>query len=178
MSSLAFDGFTLVVRRLPGHSIGHVARLDEDGALRGTEGHVLIGGDLLLQDVTPNPIPEAGPGGELARALAQFLDSLGYLEALPIGLVLPGHGPAIHDHRRLIAQYRAHHARRLDQVGMLVDPKGTTCFEIARRLYPQSYHEHVFQAVAESYAHLLYLVDQGRIRAERRGGVEYYIPVG
>lgn len=89
----------------PGHDPGHVC------LFRPADG-VLVCGDLLLPGYTPN----IQPGFDGADALADFLDSLRRMAALPVSLVLPAHGAPYEDARTRAGELTAHHARRLEQL--------------------------------------------------------------
>lgn len=89
----------------PGHDPGHICLFRErDG--------VLICGDALLPDTTPN----IQPTSQREDALADYLATLAKLEAMPVRLVLPSHGDAYADHEARARALTAFHARRLDEV--------------------------------------------------------------
>jgi len=148
---------------LPGHALGHTGYWD-------SMGQVLIGGDHLLDSVTPNPIMEAvGPGHPAAvphapyRALTlgQFLDSLERVSAMPLTRVLAGHGPEILDHVGLANYYRTVHERRLDSLqARLVVP--ISAWDLTRLVYPKVKNLELFLALSEVLAHLDLLVVRGR----------------
>lgn len=148
---------------LPGHALGHTGYWDRAGEL-------LIGGDHLLDSVTPNPIMEAvGPGHPAAvphapyRALTlgQFLDSLERVATMPLARVLPGHGPEVSDHVGLAAHYRTVHERRLDSLhARLSEP--ISVWDLTRLVYPRVKNLDIFLALSEVLAHLDLLVVRGR----------------
>lgn len=158
-SPIPFDGFDLEVLYTPGHCLGHVS-------LWWPETGTLLGGDLLLQEVSPNPLAEPLPGGSHALTLGQFLDSLALAETLPAARVLPGHGPVITDPGPVIAGYRAHHERRLGHVHAALPPGGATVYDLTRKLYPRVSDPNLFLALSEVLAHLELLEQQGRAVAE------------
>ena len=73
------------VLHLPGHADGHIALHDEDGGR-------LLGGDVLLDEITPNvgrwPDTAADP-------LGRYLATLRRVAGLAPAVVYPGHGPVI-----------------------------------------------------------------------------------
>jgi glyoxylase-like metal-dependent hydrolase (beta-lactamase superfamily II) len=138
----------------PGHSDGQLMFYDAADAL-------LLCGDHVLQKITPNisrwPFAELDP-------LGRYLRSLNELAALPVRLALPGHGPLITDWQGRIQQLLAHHDERLTVMAAVVNGRATP-YEISQRVFDfnrLSIHEKRF-AVAETLAHLDYLVWQERI---------------
>ena len=91
----------------PGHAADHVAFLSADG--------VCFSGDLVL-GLGSTIVP---PGG---NALAAFMDSLALLQAEPLELIAPGHGPWITDPAAKLAEYVEHReARERRLVAALAD---------------------------------------------------------
>lgn len=81
----------------PGHAADHVAFLSPGG--------VCFSGDLVL-GLGSTIVP---PGG---NSLAAFLDSLRLLQAEPLELIAPGHGPWITDPAAKLAEYVEHRETR------------------------------------------------------------------
>jgi len=85
--TIADHGIELRILATPGHTRGHICLHDERTG-------VLYGGDLLLTTGEVQlglvALPTDDPAGEL-------LASLALVEALPVSLVLPGHGDAYAD---------------------------------------------------------------------------------
>ena len=81
----------------PGHAADHVAFLSADG--------VCFSGDLVL-GIGSTIVP---PGG---NSLAAFVDSLRLLQAEPLELIAPGHGPWITDPGAKLAEYVEHREMR------------------------------------------------------------------
>ncbi|MDX6624974.1 MAG: hypothetical protein QOE75_2906 [Solirubrobacterales bacterium] len=81
----------------PGHAADHVAFLSGDG--------VCFSGDLVL-GLGSTIVP---PGG---NSLAAFMDSLRLLQAEPLELIAPGHGPWITDPAAKLAEYVEHRETR------------------------------------------------------------------
>lgn len=81
----------------PGHAADHVAFLSSDG--------VCFSGDLVL-GLGSTIVP---PGG---NSLAAFMDSLRRLQAEPLQLIAPGHGPWIVDPAAKLAEYVEHREAR------------------------------------------------------------------
>jgi glyoxylase-like metal-dependent hydrolase (beta-lactamase superfamily II) len=81
----------------PGHAADHVCFLSEDG--------VCFSGDLVLGLGSTFVPPEGG-------SLAAYMDSLRRLQAEPIELICPGHGPWITDPAAKLAEYVEHREMR------------------------------------------------------------------
>jgi glyoxylase-like metal-dependent hydrolase (beta-lactamase superfamily II) len=81
----------------PGHAADHVCFLSEDG--------VCFSGDLVL-GLGSTIVP---PGG---GSLAAYMRSLRLLQAEPIELIAPGHGPWVEDPAAKLAEYVEHREMR------------------------------------------------------------------
>lgn len=151
---------TFEILLTPGHSEGHAV-------LYCRAEHLLLCGDAVLIKITPNvgrwPTSSANP-------LAAFLQSLSRLQTLDVALALPGHGPLITRFTARVAELQAHHAERLHLAQAAADA-GATGWEICTSIFvvdQLSSHQLRF-AMAETLAHLDYLVDVERL--ERVEGV-------
>ncbi len=90
---------------LRGHADGHIVLYDErDGRL--------LGGDVLLQRITPNV-----GAWEDSRPdpLGDYLETLRRLEELAPRIIYPGHRGLIENAAERAAETRAHHDARLDR---------------------------------------------------------------
>jgi glyoxylase-like metal-dependent hydrolase (beta-lactamase superfamily II) len=138
---------------LPGHADGHIALLGEQSGR-------LIGGDVLLEDITPNvgrwPDTAADP-------LGRYLQTLERLAALSPSLVLPGHGPLIADAARRAREIAGHHDDRLDAAQDALLEGAETPFEVGRLIWREAlgFHEQRF-ALVEAISHLERLAALGR----------------
>ncbi len=142
----------------PGHSDQHLV-------FYCAEERLLLCGDAVLIKITPNI--SLWPHGR-PDPLADFLRSLDQLANLQVDLALPGHGPLIQAFGERLAELRAHHHERLE-VMALAAGGGATAFSICTAVFPTtalSPHQLRF-AMAETLAHLEYLVGVGRL--ERAG---------
>jgi glyoxylase-like metal-dependent hydrolase (beta-lactamase superfamily II) len=81
----------------PGHSPDHVCLLTSDG--------VCFSGDLVLGEGSTFVPPDGG-------SLAAYMDSLRRMQAEPIELICPGHGPWIEDPAAKLAEYVEHREMR------------------------------------------------------------------
>jgi glyoxylase-like metal-dependent hydrolase (beta-lactamase superfamily II) len=138
----------------PGHSDGHLALYCADERL-------LLCGDTVLIKITPNI--SLWPHGR-PDPLADFLRTLDELERIAVDLALPGHGPLITAFGQRLAQLRAHHDERLLAVERAVGG-GATTFAVCTAIFPtdQLTAHQIRFAMAETLAHLEYLVGVGRM---------------
>lgn len=108
----------------PGHDPAHICLFRErDG--------VLVSGDALLPDTTPNIQPTAGR----EDALGDYLATLRRLAGLPIRLVLPSHGEPYEDHRGRAHALTDFHARRLQTILSELDGPPRAVGDLARTLF-------------------------------------------
>lgn len=139
----------------PGHSDGQMLLYDESDKL-------LLSGDHVLMKITPNiglwVYSDPNPLGD-------FLDSLKQVRELDVRLALPGHRRLIEDWQGRIDEIIHHHEVRLDSVLKAIESGKHTPYEVAAFIFPTerfTVHEWRF-ALAESYAHLEYLRQNGKI---------------
>ncbi|MBE3589180.1 MAG: hypothetical protein IMW93_11715 [Thermoanaerobacteraceae bacterium] len=73
-----------------------------------------------------------------------------------------------------MAQLEAHHRERLEIVRRVAFPEATA-YDVCRQVFSAdlSLHEMRF-AMAETLAHLVFLVKRGKLEMKRRGGVFIY----
>jgi len=138
-----------------GHSPEHVSLYDE-------QDRILISGDMVLPRISTNVSvfavePEGNP-------LQLYLDSLTKFADLPDDtLVLPAHGKPFRGLHTRIAQLRAHHAARLDEVrAVCVEPKSAV--DIVPLMFKRQLDAHQLSfAIGEALAHLHYLWYNGSL---------------
>jgi len=138
----------------PGHSVQHLV-------FYCAEERLLLCGDAVLIKITPNV--SLWPAGR-PDPLADFLGSLDLLAALAVDLALPGHGPLIRAFGERLAELHAHHHERLEVMAQMAE-HGATAFAVCSTVFPTatlSPHQMRF-AMAETLAHLEYLVGIGRL---------------
>lgn len=136
----------------PGHSPGHVCLFDPDS-------RVLLSGDQLLPDVTPNIglHPQSTPD-----PLDDFLSSLAALADLAPVLVLPAHGDPFGDAAGRAGRIAAHHARQKERVVAIVEGGRWRAWEVALRLWgPRDSLIEKRLALQEALAHLQSLARAG-----------------
>lgn len=151
----------------PGHSDGHIC-------LHEPEQGLLLCGDLLLREITPNISQWSDSGNPLHN----YLDSLERIQGLGSLLALPGHREPFRDPVARIGELQAHHQERLGEILSLLPEEGATPYEVASgmrwdldckdwREFPLAQK---WFATGEAMAHLRYLEQQGRITCNLLAG--------
>lgn len=122
--TILVGGRTLRVLALPGHTPGHMGLYDEQDGL-------LICGDHILGRITPNitrwPTEK--------DSLGSYLESLELTRGLKLDLVLPGHRDLVTEPQKRIAELKAHHARRLDEIRGILHRGSMTAYEVASQMH-------------------------------------------
>jgi glyoxylase-like metal-dependent hydrolase (beta-lactamase superfamily II) len=142
----------------PGHTPGHLC-------LRELDAKLLLTGDHVLPRITPNV--GLHPNSE-AEVLADFVASLDKVSRYDDHDALPAHEYRFRGLGVRVRQLHVHHEHRcqeiVDAVGELGDP---TLWQLAERLtWSRSWAEigsMRFAAIAETTAHVRYLVDGARL---------------
>ena len=170
---IEFESGSLKVLHTPGHTPGSCSFVREAN-------RTLVCGDCVLKRITPNPIlsPDPLDPTKRFRSLAEYLVSLAKLRSYSPTLAYGGHGEPVTDFDEIFHRYLRAIDERQKRVIGLVPGSGTTAFEVARRLFPDSFdHDvHRFLAISEAIAHLDYAESEGKVAVEISGGVEYYKP--
>ncbi|MCX7142576.1 MAG: MBL fold metallo-hydrolase [Proteobacteria bacterium] len=137
-----------------GHSPEHLSLYDASA-------DVLISGDQILPEITPNIA--VWPGGD-QNPLQSFLDSLGKFMSLGGDpLVLPSHKQPFRGLVQRVIEFRHHHDERL---GHLADAcaRPMTCFEALPALFGRPLrNEELGFGLGEGVAHLNYLEGRGAL---------------
>jgi len=162
---------TMVLRPIhcPGHSPGLLCfYLEEKG--------ILISGDHLLKEISPNPLINASKKkGELPNtSLKHYLNSIRRIDGLEVSLVLPGHGEPVEDFKGLLEKILRHHEQRLELVLSMLSQGEKTAYDISRALFPYTKSFEIFLGVSEVLGHLSILLEEGKISLRSRNGIDYY----
>lgn len=170
-AELEFESGSLRVLHTPGHTPGSCSFVREAN-------RTLICGDCVLKRITPNPILSPDPIDPERRfpSLAEYLVSLAKLREFRPTLAYGGHGEPVTDFEEIFNRYvRAIDDRQRNVIAQ-VTSTGVTAFELAEKLFPNSFDAdvHRFLAISESVAHLDYAESEGKIGVELRDGVEFY----
>ncbi|WP_135820939.1 MBL fold metallo-hydrolase [Halostella litorea] len=158
------------VRAAAGHAQGELV-FEYDGA----DGREAVVGDQVLPDITPNPLlqPPLERGDERPRVLPAFNDSLDSLREVGYDRVLPGHREIIDSPSERIADIRAEHEDRTENVLAAVDGK-TTAVDVMEELFGDLPLTELFPGMSEAVGHLDVLELRGEVTRSERGGVVVY----
>jgi glyoxylase-like metal-dependent hydrolase (beta-lactamase superfamily II) len=157
---------TLHVHHRPGHS-------PTDTVFHDRERRILIAADHLLGHISSNPLitrPRDG-SNQRPQALVHYLESLAATREMDAGLVLPGHGDPITDHRALIDQRFVLHRRRADKIHRLLAEQPRSAYEIAQALWGNIAVTQAYLTLSEVLGHLDVLANEGRVQESEREGV-------
>lgn len=148
----------------PGHTRGHMCLYEPTKK-------ILISGDHILYDITPNI--SLWSDGE--NPLNNYLMSLGKIYELDVQLVLPGHRRIFKDCKERIRELKHHHQVRTEEVlSILLEQGRMDAYQVASRmsweiaydswdLFPATQK---WFATGEAIAHLKYLEEKGMIQRE------------
>ena len=157
---------SLEVFHRPGHSPTDTVFLD-------ARRRMLLAADHLLAHISSNPLITRPRDGstDRPRALMTYLDSLKATREMDVGLVLPGHGEPITDHRALIDErFRMHH-RRAEKLHGLIVERPRSAYELAQALWGNIAVTQAYLTLSEVLGHTDILLDEGRVREVEHGGV-------
>ncbi len=168
---LEYGGYKLRCIDCAGHSPGQTCLYIKEKKL-------LFAGDHILYDITPNV--SAWEDGQ--NPLESYLKNLEKLKALDIETALPAHRGITCGPKERIDQIIDHHNERLEEIIDALGKKGSmNPYEIASSLKWNtacSWEElppfQKYSAVGEVFAHLTYLMNQGRVEREIIDGVYVY----
>jgi glyoxylase-like metal-dependent hydrolase (beta-lactamase superfamily II) len=156
------DGWSVVVRSVPGHTPGSLT-------FEVPEAGVLFTGDTVLRDITPNAIVDEDPErpGEAFRSVSRYFETLAGIETGGAHM-LTGHGRRIPDfaaHRRKL---EGRYAFRTAQIERVLAGRPKTVAELCERIFPTVRPMDLYLAYSEVLGFLMYLEDLGRV--ELQGG--------
>jgi glyoxylase-like metal-dependent hydrolase (beta-lactamase superfamily II) len=157
---LKFGGYHFRCVATPGHTIGHTCLYEPTKK-------ILLAGDHILMDITPNIVCWS----DAENPLKLFLASLDKIDQLKVDHVLPGHRRLIDRPKERIEELRKHHARRLEEVLSILDGSSMTAFQTASNMtwdfvsesWDQFPATQKWFATGEAISHLRYLQKAGTI---------------
>lgn len=149
----------------PGHTSGHLC-------LHEPKKKILISGDHLLGDITPN----ISLWSEQENPLSLYIDSLKKISEFTVELVLPGHRKIFRNCRERIEQLLRHHQNRADEILSILEKGNLNAYQVASRMtWEMTYASwdgfsatQKWFATGEAIAHLKYLEEKGRVLKEVR----------
>jgi len=156
------------VLHTPGHTKGHLCLYEKDQK-------ILISGDTILADITPNI--SIGVGN--LNPLGDYFESLKRLESLRVEHTLTAHRRRPASLYERIRELRDHHGHRLEEaLGIVRSGRGMTAAEAASKMHwditSRTWEEfppsQKWFAIGEAAAHLQLLAARGDIaRREEKG---------
>jgi len=158
------DGYVVHIGGRQWRCISGYGHAPEHIALYSEQGHVLIGGDMMLPRISTNvSVYETEPE---ADSLRLFLESIDRFSPLPEDtLTLPAHGKPFRGLHERIKQLQDHHRDRLAEVMEACAIKPCSGADILPIMFKRELdlHQTTF-AMGESVAHLHALWYQGKLR--------------
>jgi len=151
----------------PGHTDGHLCLYDSDKKL-------LMSGDHILQDITPN----ISMWSRVGNPLKDFINSLDMIYGLEVDLVLPGHRRVFNDCKGRIEELKLHHQTRAQEVLTILEEGAANVYQVASRMtWDLTYRSwdlfpapQKWFATGEARAHLRYLEEDSLIKGELVNG--------
>lgn len=135
-----------------GHAQSHFIFLDE-------KLHYVIGGDLLLEKITPNPLiePPLDRTSGRPKSLLQYNASLEILRQLPVNIMYTGHGANLEDIPALIDKRLERQHQQSMKVYELLGNDQLTVVQMTKRLYPSIFQHQLGLTLSKTLGHLDYL---------------------
>jgi glyoxylase-like metal-dependent hydrolase (beta-lactamase superfamily II) len=155
---VAFQDYYLEVIHTPGHTMGSVCFYEEKSG-------ILISGDCLLKEITPNPVLEFDPMGNRYHSLQELRASLEVLGKLRTQVIIPGHGELIHDFVMVYEYYLRSWKRREEQITAVLKTNPLiNAYTIAQILFGDKMKGlNVFLGMSEIMGYLDYFEDRGKL---------------
>ena len=158
----------LIAYYTPGHAQSHLI-------FHNQLTNEVIGGDLLLDKISSNPLvePPTDLSFERPLSLLQYNESLKFIRDLNPKTVYTGHGENVINASQLVEERLARQQNRAMKVlEMIQTPK--TIFEVTMELFPKVYAKEPGLTLSETLGQLDYLVDQKQATIEIRDGILFY----
>ncbi|MBC8420532.1 MAG: MBL fold metallo-hydrolase [Desulfobacteraceae bacterium] len=164
---LFIGGYAFTCISTPGHTRGHMCLYEPDR-------RILLSGDHILEDITPN----IQSWSDEMQPLRSYLANLDKIHELDVDIVLPGHRRIFTRCRKRIEELKHHHKVRLEEVFEILakGPRSAydTASEMTWDINCKSWQDfpvaQKWFATGEALAHLKYLVEEGRLVREQRNG--------
>lgn len=161
----------LVAVETLGHAQSHLAFWHE-------EKKVMIGGDLLLANISSNPLiePPLNPKAKRAKSLLQYNESLKKLLTMPIEKLYSGHGEEITNVHELVHARLEKQNLRAMKVLHLLEDRPKTIFEINMEIFPALYEKQLGLTLSQTIGQMDYLMDVDLVKEEQdENGVFWYV---
>ena len=160
---ISIGDYILKCVETPGHTMGHMCLYEPNKK-------ILVAGDHILNDITPN-IQLWSDGW---NPLKEYLVSLDKVYELDIELVLPGHRGIFKNCKERIRELKDHHQKRLNEIISILEKGEKSAFQVASQmswdiiydswdLFPLTQK---WFAIGEAISHLKYLEEDRIIQKE------------
>jgi len=135
----------------------------------------LIGGDILLQKISPNPLlePPINLSMNREKSQIQYNKSLKKLLDLDPSIIYLGHGEEILDPANLINMRFDEQRKKSKKLIELLDV-AKTCFNLTKELYPKIFEKQLTLTLFETLGQLDFALSENYIDSEIIDGVTYY----
>jgi len=170
--TITYGNYCFECVETPGHTLGHIC-LYEAGK------KILIAGDHVLSDITPN----IQCWSDKENPLEKYLASLDKVRKLDVGLVLPGHRRLFKEHRARIDELKLHHEKRAEEILDILKKGSGSAFEVASLMtwdikfdswddFPVAQK---WFATGEAISHLRFLEEKQLVAKEKNdSGIQKY----
>ncbi|MEK3981338.1 MBL fold metallo-hydrolase [Psychrobacillus sp. FSL K6-2836] len=130
---------------------------------------VLIGGDLILEKISSNPLiePPLNANNERPKSMLQYNASLKRIQQLPIEKVYSGHGNEVYNIQELVTTRLEKQKERAFKVLDMMNDGEQTIFELTKQLFPKIYEKELGLTLSETIGQIDYLIDEKLITAKR-----------
>lgn len=145
-----------------GHAQSHLAFWSESSK-------VLIGGDLILEKISSNPLiePPMNTNEERPKSMLQYNTSLKKIQQLPIEKVYSGHGNDVYNIQELVTTRLEKQKERALKVLEMMSDGEKTIFELTKQLFPKVYEKELGLTLSETIGQIDYLIDEKLISVTR-----------
>lgn len=153
-----------------GHAQSHFVFWNE-------EKQAMIGGDLLIDKISSNPLiePPLNPKSKRAKSLLQYNASLKKLLTLPIDILYSGHGEEITNVHELVNARLEKQNLRAMRVLHMLENRPKNIFELTVELFPAHYKAQLGLTLSQTIGQIDYLIDHHLITEEKdENGVYWY----
>ena len=168
---LTCSGYHLYCLHTPGHSPGHLCLYEP-------ERKILVSGDHILGDITPNIQCWSND----RNPLQDYLDSLDKLAGFQVDQVLPGHRELFRDLGTRVRQLREHHEQRVDEALDCLAKDEATPYQVAAAMtwdldcdswddFPVTQK---WFATGEAVAHLRFLEEKGKVQRTKKNDLFFF----
>ena len=170
--TITYGNYCFECVETPGHTLGHIC-LYEAGK------KILVAGDHILSDITPN----IQCWSDKENPLEEYLSSLDKVYKLDVGIVLPGHRRLFKEHRARIDELKWHHEKRAGEILDILKKGSGSAFEVASGMawdikYDSWNDFPVTQkwfATGEAISHLRFLEEKQLVTKENNdSGIQKY----